>query len=429
MSKAPLFLGIDIGTSGVRLAAIDRTGASKGFIAAPMAAPVVDGQRIRQDPSIWLASLNEAFARARETIDLAAIAAISVDGTSGTILGVDSHGRAIADARMYNEATARDEALMIAAVAPLESAAHGTSSPLGRAIRLMNDEIALARIIHQADFIAGQFSGRFDITDENNALKTGYDPLARRWPSWIGAAGMPVSLLPQVVAAGTVMANLGIAAADRFGLVPGCLVVAGTTDGCASFLATGASEIGDGVTALGSTLVVKLLSDKPVFSPEFGIYSHRIGNLWLAGGASNAGGAVIATFFDREALALLEAQLAPERPTGLDFYPLLRPGERFPVNDPDLPPRLAPRPADDALFLQGMLEGLARIEAEGYRRLTALGAPRLTSVRSVGGGASGTAYAAIRAKALGVPLRHAVSDEAAIGAARLALKGWMEHGR
>lgn len=37
----------------------------------------------------------------------------------------------------------------------------------------------------------------------------------------------------------------------------------------------------------------------------------------------------------------------------LDYYPLLRPGERFPVNDPGLPPRLTPRPEDDAVFLQG----------------------------------------------------------------------------
>lgn len=37
----------------------------------------------------------------------------------------------------------------------------------------------------------------------------------------------------------------------------------------------------------------------------------------------------------------------------LDYYPLTKPGERFPVNDPAMQPRLTPRPEDDARFLQG----------------------------------------------------------------------------
>ena len=87
------------------------------------------------------------------------------------------------------------------------------------------------------------------------------------------------------------------------------IVHAGTTDGCASFLATGASE----TASLGSTLVVKLLCDHPIFAPEFRIYSHRIGSNWLAGGASNTGGKVIEQFFTRNCLAELSAGLNPER--------------------------------------------------------------------------------------------------------------------
>lgn len=52
-------------------------------------------------------------------------------------------------------------------------------------------------------------------------------------------------------------------------------------------------------------------------------------------------------------LAELTKRVDASRPSGLDYYPLVAPGERFPVNDPQLPPRLEPRPDDDALFLQG----------------------------------------------------------------------------
>jgi D-ribulokinase len=424
MAETPLFAGIDIGTSGVRISLIDASGHPVAHAAQPMPAPIVDGKMVRQDPSIWIAALEACCMALEARIDLARVYALAVDGTSGTILGINSKGEPVAPARMYNEATAYDEALMIAAVAPRETAAHGVSSPLGRAVRLMNDEIGLVRILHQADWIAGQFSGTYETTDENNALKTGYDPVGRRWPDWIGAAGMPPSLLPKVVPAGTRIGNVSVAAADRFGFGIGTIVVAGTTDGCASFLATGASEPGDGVTALGSTLVLKLLTTTPIFAPDEGIYSHRIGEMWLAGGASNAGGAVIAQHFDTDALKALEPRLKPDHPTGLDFYPLSKPGERFPLNDPDLPPRLVPRPADDAMFLQAMLEGLTSIEAQGYARLSALGAPRLESIRTVGGGSRNGAWTRMREKRLKVPFLPSRSEDASVGAARLALQGW-----
>ena len=106
----------------------------------------------------------------------------------------------------------------------------------------------------------------------------------------------------------------------------------------------------------------------------------------------------------------------------MSYYPLLRPGERFPVNDPELAPRLEPRPADDAIFFQAILEGVAAIEAEAYRKLAELGAPELRSVRTVGGGAVNAAWARIRQRHLPAPLKQADSHHACVGVARLALR-------
>src|SRR5262249_11846037 len=148
---------------------------------------------------------------------------------------------------------------------------------------------------------------------------------------WIDDTGMRRDLLPQVVAAGSPVGSVTAGIARRFGLPDRVAVVAGTTDGCAAFLATGADRSGDGVTSLGSTLTLKLLTQTPIFVPEFGIYSHRIGDTWLAGGASNSGGAVLLAFFGPERLHELEPLLDPDHPTGLDYYPLVAPGERFPL--------------------------------------------------------------------------------------------------
>jgi sugar (pentulose or hexulose) kinase len=415
-------LGIDIGTSGLRAAVVQDGSRLLALEKVAVPPPLVAGQHVMQDAALWRDALAAAMAGLAGRCDLARLDGIAIDGTSGTLLAVDAAGEPVAPARLYNDAGAAGMAAGFAPLAPRETAALGATSGLAKALLLARVP-GTARVLHQADWLAGQFTGRFDLSDETNALKTGYDPVARRWPAWLGDAGMDMALLPQVLPVGAVMGGVSAAAAARFGLVAGLPVLAGATDGCASFLATGAAALGDGVTALGSTLVVKLLSDRPLFAPELGIYSHRIGALWLPGGASNTGGQVLAQHFAADALAALSARIDPARPSGLDYHPLLRPGERFPVNDPALPPRLTPRPADDALFLQGMLEGMARIEAEGYAALAALGAPPLATLRSVGGGARNPAWQALRQQRLPVPFLPPLSDEAAFGSALIAARG------
>ncbi|QND68389.1 FGGY-family carbohydrate kinase [Mesorhizobium loti] len=415
----PLVIGIDIGTSGARAVAMRPDFSLAGHSAVPLDRFGRNGR----DPTAWWQAVQAALTELLSGIDRAAVRAIAIDGTSGTLLPVDIAGRPLAEPLMYNDKVADGDILAaIAREAPAASAAHGATSGLAKALRFQS-VAGTAAVLHQADWIAGNFSGRFDISDENNALKTGYDVEARRWPDWIAAAGMRMELLPRVVEPGDVTGTLAAAAAELFGLRRDVAVVAGTTDGCASFLATGAAATGDCVTALGSSLTIKILSDRPISAPRFGIYSHRLGNAWLAGGASNSGGKVLAQHFPLARIIELSAVIDPTTTTGLDYYPLSTSGERFPIADPALPPRLTPRPADDADYLKAMFEGIAAIEALGYDRLAELGAPALTSVRSVGGGAANPAWTAIRQRKLGVTFLPALSDEAAAGTARLALKG------
>ena len=407
-------LGIDVGTSGVRIAARGRDGALLAMSQAAMAAPLAG----KQDAMVWWAALEEAFAK----LDLKGIKvmALAVDGTSGTILPLDASGARVGMASMYNDQADVEIVKRVAGVAPAGTAALGGTSPLARAMMMPK---AATRIIHQADWLAGMLSGDFSASDENNGLKSGYDPVLREWPAWISTTGFDVTRFPNVVAAGTRTGTITASAADHFRLPRDVAVVAGTTDGCAAFLASGASEPGDGVTSLGTTLTLKLLSTTPVFAPRYGIYSHRIGDQWLAGGASNTGGAVLAQMFSPEQINQYTEHIDPAVATGLDYYPLPGTGERFPVNDAGMEPRLSPRPPDDRVFFQAILEGIAAVETLGYARLAELGASPLATIRSVGGGASNGKWTALRLKALGVPSTLAASDHAAMGVARLAWRG------
>jgi sugar (pentulose or hexulose) kinase len=412
-----VFLGLDIGTSGARAVGID----ANGKLVASGKATMAELGGNPRDPVTWWNAATVATRAALEGVERSRVSAICVDGTSGTLLAVDGFGEPLGDALMYNDIVQDADVLAaIARAAPASSAAHGASSGLAKAMALRRR--GASRIVHQADWIASRFSGCL-VTDANNALKSGYDSVADLWPDWIASLGFDVRLLPQVLAPGTIVGHITPKAVEAFGLPLGTHVVAGTTDGCASFLATGAKSSGDGVTSLGTTLTLKLLSDKPIFAPEYGVYSHRILGKWLAGGASNTGGGALLAHFTADEMAALTPRLNPSEPTGLGYYPLAKPGERFPVAEPSFAPRIEPRPADRAVFLQGLLEGIAEVEALGYRRLEELGAPPLKSMRSVGGGARNLAWRQIRAAKLKVPMLKAVADEAAYGAAVLAKAG------
>ncbi|MGH6912136.1 MAG: FGGY-family carbohydrate kinase, partial [Geminicoccales bacterium] len=412
MPERSLFLGVDVGTSGVRALLIDTQGRVVASASEPMAAPEhsADGS-VTQSPAIWRRAFEQVIAALPEP---ERVRAVAIDGTSGTLLLADAAGEPLGAASMYNDASAGHLAQAIAERAPPESGAHGATSPLARLLVQQERFPQARRALHQADWLAASLTGRYGVSDDNNALKLGWDAVRRAWPAWIGELGVRQALLPEVVLPGTPLGEV------RAGPLAGAAVVAGTTDGCASFLATGARANGDGVTALGSTLTIKLLSDRPIFAPEFGVYSHRLGERWLVGGASNSGGAALLRFFAADEIEALTPALRPERPTGRLWHPLPDKGERFPVRDPAMTFEPDDRPADRAPFLQALLEGVAGVEAKAYRTLQELGAPRLRAVRTVGGGAANRTWTAIRRRYLGVPMAEPLSTEAAYGAARIA---------
>jgi sugar (pentulose or hexulose) kinase len=429
-----LFIGIDLGTSGCRAIAIDEQRNIHAETAVALPAPNRSGTHVEQDPELWWTAVCDCLGQLTKIIDPQRVAAIAVDGTSATLLLTDEQGAPLGPALMYNDARAASQAEVIARIAPTNTAAQGASCALAKLMWLTEHGLpaAAAHLSHQADWIAGRLCGRFGISDYNNALKLGFDADQKVWPLWLAKElsklDVPQNLLPKVVAPGTPIGKLENDLANRFGLSESTHIVAGTTDSTASFMATGARKVGEAVTALGSTLVVKIIAKQPIFAAEYGVYSQPLmvdgQQRWLVGGASNSGGAVLRQHFSDAQLQALTAQLKPDQPTGLNYYPLPAIGERFPINDARLEPRLEPRPTagidSDLLFFQGMLEGIADIEAQAYRLLSELGAPYPVSVRSTGGGAKNTAWTQIRQKRLNNEMLPADHTEAAFGTALLA---------
>ncbi|AHE98477.1 FGGY-family carbohydrate kinase [Thioalkalivibrio paradoxus] len=418
------FVGLDLGTSGVRAVALDAAGRPVTSLRRNWS----DAERSGRDPGAWWDAVRGLLGQLGARLPAGPVA-IAVDGTSGTLLAVDRDGQPLGPALLYHDARARAQAARLAALAPRESAAHGAASSAAKLLWLRDQGLPreAARVLHQAEWISGGLLGRYDRGDANNALKLGYDAAEDRWPDWwLAELGPVAGLLPRIVPAGTVVGRIDRAVARSTGLHPLSRIVAGTTDSIAGFLATGVDDLHTGITSLGSTLVLKQWSAQPVFDPDTGVYSHRVLGRWLAGGASNTGGAALAVHFTPAQIAELSLAIDPHQDSGLRYYPLPRPGERFPANDPGRIPELSPRPADDARFLHGLLEGIARIEAAGYAHLTRLGTAPVARIVTVGGGAANPQWTALRACVTGVPVRSAAQEEAAHGAALLARRAFLE---
>lgn len=407
-----MYLGIDFGTSGARACVIDV------HKSVTWEGRVTYADATVQTPQDWHDALYTLLEMLPQKI-APNLRGIAIDGTSGTVLLCDETLTPIGPALMYDDARAVEQAHYLATLAPTGNSVSSPSSGLAKLLWLMHHHPGARCMLHQADWLTALLSGQTGISDYHNALKTGYDVAQLCWPDWIQA--LPCAgLLPRVIEPGMRIGPIQPELAMRYGIAIDCQIHAGTTDSIAAFIATGVSEPGIGVTALGTTLVLKQLSLVRIEAPEFGIYSHRYGKLWLAEGASNAGAGVLRRYFDDAQLAAFSANIDATHDSTLDYYPLPKMGERFPTNDPALLPRLAPRPADDTLFLHGILQGLARIEATGYARLTELGAGAVSKVVSNGGGAYNTVWRAIRSRYLNCPITISQHNEASYGAAILA---------
>ena len=437
-------LGIDFGTSGVRSCLIDASSQSI------LHENSFSWQSLGSESSVSsAASWRDALMKVMSGVPpeaRSAVRSVCCSGTSSSALLYDAKSGVVTrNPRMYNfnvlvdaqsgssgdDGAGKAALALISANCPAGSATNAATSTLAKLLswHLAQSLGPSEHLLHQADYCSfllteGTAPAR---SDWHNALKLGFDVHSLSYPDWLlkllDSQGLSRHVLPPVVEPGVPVGTLGASFCSQ-GYSRECAVVAGTTDSIAAFLASGVTRPGQAVTSLGSTLAIKLLSRVPAADDSRGIYSHRLGDQWLVGGASNVGCAIFRQegFTDDE-LRELSASISPDAPAPHSYYPLLRPGERFPVNDPKKQPLLEPRPpaVTRVAFLHGLLGSIAEVEREGYAALQELGADAVSQILTAGGGSKNEVWSAMRARLLGVPVAKAVNTDAAFGAARLGL--------
>ena len=430
-----LFMGIDVGTQGVRCVVSDEAGrlaAAKSVPFETLSISETEGW-LEQSPDHWQAAAEAAIrdcaARLRaQGVPASEVRAISIDGTSGTILALDADHRPLTNGIMYNDPRARAEAARVhAALAGQEARLgyrFGASFSLPRILWVRDNlpEIyaKTALFAHQSDYVAGLLCGEYAVSDYSNALKTGFDLLEGRWPAEIEGLGIDPAKLPRVVRPGEPIARVTREAAERLGLSPETWVVGGSTDGYASALAAGAVKPGRWASIIGTTFVLKGVTERLALDPSGASYSHRLpSGAWLLGGAGNIGGRTLNAAAAGRDFDALNAEAEGLIPTGVRCYPLPGKGERFPFVDPDCRPFYVGDVFGGRLY-PAVMEGVAFAEKLALDRMAKLGCPVGDTLFAAGGACRSDLWLRIRASVLNRQIRVPEVVDAAMGSALLA---------
>jgi sugar (pentulose or hexulose) kinase len=427
----PVFLGVDVGTQGIRAVAVDPAGTLLSSHRAGIPLRARDGIH-EQSPDAWwraLLPLLTAVAADLRTADPAVRPlALSVTSTSGTVIPLAADHMPVHPALMYDDTRAADQARrcrVAATDAGWPEVAFGTSYGLPKILWFMESHPAaterIAAWAHAADYVVGRLSGAWGVTDLTNALKTGFDPQSGRWPEYItGALQIPASWLPRVLPSGTPVGSLLPDVAAESGLAATTVVTTGMTDGCASQIAAGAVGPGEWNTTIGTTMVVKGVTRQPVPDPLGRLYNHRHPDgWWMPGGASNTGADWVARDFAASDLTSLDNEARAVIPTPWIVYPLTGEGERFPFIAPAAK-GFEPHGLSETHRFAARMEGVAYLERLAYELIEELSGETVDRVFSAGGGSRGETWSLIRANILQKPVLRMCHPEAAVGAAILA---------
>lgn len=428
--NSTFFLGIDIGTQGARIVLIDKNGTQ--VAAKEEVFPLSETSREEQSPITWWecvdrlmpALLNEA----KQIIPLSDISAVAVTSTSGTIIPLDHSFDPLHPAIMYSDPRSADEAAFCKEVASSivkkGYTAFNASSGLPKMKWFLNqfpDKIPqLYKFIHAADFITGRLCGEYGVTDYTNAMKSGYNIHDFNWPDYItDKIGICKDWLQEVKPSGEPTGKIKPELAEAWGLPSSVIVTTGVTDGCASQIAAGAVSPGQWNTTIGTTLVIKGVTQKEVTDPLGAIYNHRHpAGYWMPGGASNTGADWVSKLFNGEDLKELNEKAGSHLPASSLAWPLLQTGERFPFVSPNATGFWPD--ADTVEKFTAAMEGVAFIERYAYETIAHLSGEKIERIFSAGGGSNSDTWMKIRSSVINVPVCKMKNVSGAAGAAILA---------
>ncbi|MFT5784891.1 MAG: xylulokinase [Ascidiaceihabitans sp.] len=436
-----MFIGLDLGTSGLRGLLVDGAGTSVGSADAAYGVAHPHKGWSEQDPQSWTQALGTVMAALRDAFPdaFAAVQGIGISGHmhGATLLG--ANGDVLRPCILWNDTRSHVEAAALDAMPMFRSLTGnivfpGFTAPKLQWVAKHEPDVfrQIAKVLLPKDYMSYWLTGAYSADMSDSAGTSWLDVGARDWSDdLLEATGLSHSQMPTLFEGSQVVGTVRSDLASDYGLPIGVQVVAGGGDNAVAACGVGAMSEGTGFVSLGTSGV--LLAGRDGFTPmadsAVHTFCHAVPDQWYQMGVVLAATDSLnwLSGITGQTPAQLTAELGTKlrSPTSLQFYPYLS-GERTPHNDSAVRAGfvgldVATTRAD---MTQAVLQGVSFALRDSLEALRSTGA-KLESVLAIGGGAQSAYWVEMLATVLNLPLELPEQGDfgAALGAARLAICG------
>ncbi len=431
-----MFIGLDLGTSGLKGILVDERQAVVAEASAPLTVSRPAEGWSEQSPADWIAAAEQVLDALAATQKLDAVQGIGLSGQMHGATLLDAADEVIRPCILWNDTRAHLEAAELDGDPIFRRITGNIVFPGFTAPKLVwvrRNEPRLfdrvAQVLLPKDYLRLWLTGEH-VAEMSDAAGTSWlDTGARDWSDGLLAATeLSREIMPRLVEGSAVSGQLRPALAARWGLPRGVVVAGGGGDNAASGVGVGVVRAGEAFVSLGTSGVLFAANDGYRPAPETAVHTfcHALPNTWHQMGVILAATDALNWFaglVGSDAAALTNGLGPLQAPGKTLFLPYLG-GERTPLNDAAIRGAFLglEHATDRAAATRAVLEGVT-FALRDCRDALAQTGTRIDSLLAVGGGSRSDYWLKAIASALGTPVKLPVAGDfgGAFGAARLAL--------
>ncbi|HEO9035356.1 MULTISPECIES: xylulokinase [Serratia] len=432
-----MYIGIDLGTSGVKAILLGEQGQLLASQSEPL--PISRPQPLwsEQAPQAWWHATDRAMLALGKQHSLQQVKAIGLSGQMHGATLLDERGQILRPAILWNDGRSFTQCRELEQAVPHSRQITGNlmmpgfTAPKLLWVKQHEPQLfsRIKKVLLPKDYLRWCLTGEF-ASDMSDAAGTLWLDVARRdWnDELLAACGLCRSQMPQLFEGNQITGQIHTELATRWGMPP-VPVVAGGGDNAAGAIGVGLYQAGQAMLSLGTSGVYFAVSDGFLSNPAGAVHSfcHALPNSWhlmsvTLSAASCLDWVCQLTNVDSVATLLHNVEQAEPAAAPLWFLPYLS-GERTPHNNPNAKGAfwgLTHQHGPNDLA-RAVLEGVGFALADGMDALHA-GGLQPTTIRLIGGGARSPFWRQMLADISGYTLEYRTGGDVgpALGAARLA---------
>ncbi|MCJ8521370.1 xylulokinase [Pseudorhizobium tarimense] len=434
-----MYLGLDLGTSGVKAMLIDGDQRIIGSASGSLDVSRPHPGWSEQDPAHWIRATEEAVAglKAKFPHELAAVKGVGLSGQMHGATLLDAENKVLRPCILWNDTRSYHEAAELDGDPRFRNITGNIVFPGFTAPKLVwvkNNEpeifAKVAKVLLPKDYLRFWLTGEHISEMSDSAGTSWLDTGARKWsPELLAATDLSEDHMPTLVEGTEQGGSLRGELASQWGMGQGVVVAGGAGDNAASACGMGTVAEGNAFVSLGTSGVLFAANGSYLPKPESAVHAfcHALPNTWHQMGVILS--ATDALNWHSHLTGKSAAELAAElgetlkAPTGVTFLPYLS-GERTPHNDAQIRGAFIGlgHESDRAVLTQAVIEGVTFAIRDNLEALKSAGTST-SRVTAIGGGSRSRYWLASIATSLGVAVDIPADGDfgAAFGAARLGL--------